>query len=292
MAGPAVARRPRPPRWRRVGRRVAMWTGVVALTTPIVIAAFVGSRCYGGTSSAGLAPAPPDISGYQRAEAFTFLTVPEWYIVYSTDEYAEFIRRQPPSAFPYLGAIAQYLGRLRRGLRRHARPLPVRAGLSRDARRDRRQPHRRVRRQGAVREHRRPGHRMAVLDRHPRGRVRRRCRRRVRPVHAHHAVVPVPLRRAARHVVERRAVVGTAGGAQVGAPPGADARTRRQGPLRRRDGHGLAGRLRRRGSRPPTAASCASTPRRSPRLAARSCRRRTRCRWWRCRATRRSRRRR
>ena len=52
----------------------------------------------------------PGLSGYLRAEAFTFLTVPEWYIVYSTDEYAAFVRRQPPSAFPYLGAIAPVPG--------------------------------------------------------------------------------------------------------------------------------------------------------------------------------------
>jgi hypothetical protein len=108
VAGPGVARRPRPSRWRRGLRRLATSIGVVAVATPIVIAAFVGTRCYGGTSSAGPAPAPPDITGYLRAEVFTFLTVPEWYIVYSTDEYAAFIRRQPPSAFPYLGAIAQY----------------------------------------------------------------------------------------------------------------------------------------------------------------------------------------
>jgi hypothetical protein len=91
-------------------RRVASWLGVAALTTPIVIAAFVGTRCYGGSLYAGHAPGPPGLSGYLRAEAFTFLTVPEWYIVYSTDEYAAFVRREPPSAFPYLSAIGQYWG--------------------------------------------------------------------------------------------------------------------------------------------------------------------------------------
>jgi hypothetical protein len=109
VAGPPGRRRP-PSRWRQVARRVATWLGVAALTTPVVIAAFVGTRCYGGSLYAGQAPAPPGLSRYLRAEAFTFLTVPEWYIVYSTDEYAGFVRRQPPSAFPYLSAIGQYWG--------------------------------------------------------------------------------------------------------------------------------------------------------------------------------------
>jgi hypothetical protein len=110
VALPTVGRRPRPSRWRQAVRRLLTWAGVVALTTPIVIAAFVGTRCYGGTLYAGHATAPPGLRGYLRAEAFTFLTVPEWYIVYSADEYAAFVRRQPPSAFPYLGAIGQYWG--------------------------------------------------------------------------------------------------------------------------------------------------------------------------------------
>ena len=40
--------------------------------------------------------------------ATTYLTVPEWYVVYSTEEYASFLREHPPSRFPYLGASRQY----------------------------------------------------------------------------------------------------------------------------------------------------------------------------------------
>ncbi len=100
----------RPSRWRAAVRRVVTAVIVTAVTTPVVIAAFVATRCYGGQLFAGHAPAPPGVSGYARAEAFTYLTLPEWYIVYSTDEYAQFIRRSSPSAFPYLGAIGQYWG--------------------------------------------------------------------------------------------------------------------------------------------------------------------------------------
>lgn len=67
-------------------------------------------------------PTPPDISAERQAlrtqlvdyannvrqEEQTYLTLPEWYIVFSADEYAAFIRQSPPSHFPYFRAIAQY----------------------------------------------------------------------------------------------------------------------------------------------------------------------------------------
>src|SRR5688572_12209807 len=46
-----------------------------------------------------------DIPGYARAEDQTYLTFPEWYIVYSADEYADFISENPPSHFPHFRAI-------------------------------------------------------------------------------------------------------------------------------------------------------------------------------------------
>lgn len=46
--------------------------------------------------------------GYRRDEGQTFLTHPEWYIVYSSDEYAQFVRDRQPTAFPYLTSIGQY----------------------------------------------------------------------------------------------------------------------------------------------------------------------------------------
>lgn len=50
------------------------------------------------------------VSGYQRDEAQTYLTLPEWVLVYNPDEYAHFIKDQPPSAYPYFGAIGQFWG--------------------------------------------------------------------------------------------------------------------------------------------------------------------------------------
>ncbi len=46
--------------------------------------------------------------GYARNVEQTYLTLPEWYIVYSTEEYAAFIQGNLPSRFPYFGAIGQY----------------------------------------------------------------------------------------------------------------------------------------------------------------------------------------
>jgi hypothetical protein len=43
-----------------------------------------------------------------RAEESTYLTFPEWYIVYSAQEYAAWLRTRPPSGFPYLRSIGQY----------------------------------------------------------------------------------------------------------------------------------------------------------------------------------------
>jgi hypothetical protein len=49
-----------------------------------------------------------DIPDYARPEDLTYLTFPEWYIVYSTDEYAAFVAQNPPSQFPYFRAVGQY----------------------------------------------------------------------------------------------------------------------------------------------------------------------------------------
>jgi hypothetical protein len=45
---------------------------------------------------------------YVRPEDQTYVTFPEWYIVFSADEYAAFIQENKPSGFPYFGSIAQY----------------------------------------------------------------------------------------------------------------------------------------------------------------------------------------
>lgn len=48
------------------------------------------------------------IPDYYRPESKTYLTLPEWYIVYSTDEYAAFLQEHRSGEFPYFKAVGQY----------------------------------------------------------------------------------------------------------------------------------------------------------------------------------------
>lgn len=48
--------------------------------------------------------------GYLREEAQTFLTLPEWVLVYLPAEYAQSLRQAPPSRFPYFRSIGQFWG--------------------------------------------------------------------------------------------------------------------------------------------------------------------------------------
>jgi len=48
------------------------------------------------------------IPDYHRPESKTYLTLPEWYIVYSTDEYAAFLQDNRSGEFPYFKAVGQY----------------------------------------------------------------------------------------------------------------------------------------------------------------------------------------
>ena len=48
------------------------------------------------------------IPDYARQEDKTYLTLPEWYIVYSTDEYAAFLADRRAGEFPHFKAVGQY----------------------------------------------------------------------------------------------------------------------------------------------------------------------------------------
>jgi hypothetical protein len=87
--------------------------------------AAIACKMLGGGPDASAAPASagsssPGPEGYARREDQTYLTLPEWYIVYSADEYAQYLSKtQPttqtyvrvenqPSGFPYFRAIGQF----------------------------------------------------------------------------------------------------------------------------------------------------------------------------------------
>jgi hypothetical protein len=60
------------------------------------------------TESSRHVPQTEDIRDYTRPEEDTFLTYPEWFIVWSYQEKADFQQKHLPAAFPYFGSIAQY----------------------------------------------------------------------------------------------------------------------------------------------------------------------------------------
>jgi len=94
--------------------KAAVWLVAALLLLVVVpVLAFVGAECF----SPGVQASPPTpeiqqaaagLKDYFRDEAATYLTLPEWYIVYSTEEYAAFIGARPPSRFPYFRAIRLY----------------------------------------------------------------------------------------------------------------------------------------------------------------------------------------
>jgi len=48
------------------------------------------------------------LKNYRQDEGQSFLTMPEWFLVYSPDEYARYIEKYAPSGFPYFGSIRQF----------------------------------------------------------------------------------------------------------------------------------------------------------------------------------------
>lgn len=61
-------------------------------------------------ASAASWPATPEPAAPEsplRTPDQTFLTYPEWFLVFSPDEYATYLQDRPPSAFPYGGHLGQ-----------------------------------------------------------------------------------------------------------------------------------------------------------------------------------------
>jgi hypothetical protein len=72
----------------------------VRAATLAVLIALAVSLC---ASAATLAPRE-----HQRLPDQTFLTYPEWFLVFSPAEFATFVRSNPPSEFPFFGHIRQF----------------------------------------------------------------------------------------------------------------------------------------------------------------------------------------
>ena len=89
--------------------RLAGLALVFAMFIPSLVGwgrAAVECRMLGDDAPAQQSPAPAGSGA--RPEEQTYLTLPEWYIVYSADEYAAFLAENPPSQFPYFQAAWQF----------------------------------------------------------------------------------------------------------------------------------------------------------------------------------------
>ena len=64
-----------------------------------------GTPAKATAAAAPLLTPPEHVRGVEQ----TFLTYPEWFLVFSPAEYAAFVRHAPPSQFPFLGHIGQFL---------------------------------------------------------------------------------------------------------------------------------------------------------------------------------------
>ena len=87
---------------------------VVALVVVLVVSGAIafGSIEYfcapPATSTAETPSLPIDDANYRRLEANTYFTFPEWYIVYSFEDFGRFLETKPESEFPYFSQIAGF----------------------------------------------------------------------------------------------------------------------------------------------------------------------------------------
>lgn len=104
--------------WRLV--KLAVWLAVVVVLVPVVGLAYgflTTSPLDGGPPPGGLGAPPPkeladkvraEIPGYQRPEESTYLTYPEWAIVYAARDYAAYVKDNQPSGFPYWSYVGRF----------------------------------------------------------------------------------------------------------------------------------------------------------------------------------------
>src|SRR5882672_8965610 len=91
-------------------RRIAAVLAILIALSVLVPMAYIEGACRpesGASAAAAPAAALPAINeaGYQRKQNNTFFTFPEWYIVYSFEDFGRFLDRSSESHFNYLGHI-------------------------------------------------------------------------------------------------------------------------------------------------------------------------------------------
>jgi hypothetical protein len=91
--------------------KAAIAAGALLAALVLVPVAYIEGGCRGPLSE--LRPDAPykpllDRGFGRRKEARTWLTYPEWHIVYSAESFGRFLKDRPPSAFPYFRHIGRF----------------------------------------------------------------------------------------------------------------------------------------------------------------------------------------
>jgi hypothetical protein len=91
-------------------RRVLAAIAILIALSVLVPLAYIEGSC--GSASSAAAATPPAVTlpaidepGYRRKQDNTFFTFPEWYIVYSFEDFGRFLDRSSESHFNYLSHI-------------------------------------------------------------------------------------------------------------------------------------------------------------------------------------------
>ncbi len=93
---------------------IAKWIGIIILVLALLVFLQLQVGCRLMSDVVTISPKTFGethdwpIAGYSRSEESTYLTFPEWYIVYSSEEYANFLEKGRPSQFPYFASIRQF----------------------------------------------------------------------------------------------------------------------------------------------------------------------------------------
>jgi len=96
--------------WRKAIWRIAKWPVRIALLIVVPLSIPVGYvelACRGDATGQTYQPLITD-AAFQRSEANTYLTYPEWHIVYAYDGLAEILKNGDEHAFDYISSVAGF----------------------------------------------------------------------------------------------------------------------------------------------------------------------------------------
>ena len=82
--------------------KVLLGVGGVLATLMAAPVIYIEAGCSGSAATAAARKPLIRDKVWQRQEARTWLTYPEWHIVYSADSYGRFLEKNPPSGYSYL----------------------------------------------------------------------------------------------------------------------------------------------------------------------------------------------